>query len=247
MDLGLEGTRAYVTAASGGLGRAVAHELVAEGARVVVASRDTDRLREAAASIRSATGCDEEMIEWVVCDLTDEAAVRERTDEAIDILGGLDILVTNHGGPATTRFPDLSVSEFDDAYRSILCSTVLACRSALPSLREGGGAITNLVAASALEPSAGGVLGNVFRPGIYGLSKVLAEEYGCDGVRVNCVSPRGVMSDRIQFKLSEMAAREGITELHLRLPSSTLVSPRSWIDGSTANSKAATAVIAAYT
>lgn len=234
MDLGLEGKRAYVTAGSSGLGRAVAKELVAEGARVVISSRDADRLRDATASIRSETECTEEAIGWVVCDLTDEAAIREATDKAIDILGGLDVLVTNHGGPETTRFPDLSIDEFDGAYESILRSTVLTCQSALPALREGGGAITNLVAASALEPSAGGVLGNVFRPGIYGLSKVLAEEYGGDGVRVNCVSPRGVMSDRIQFKMSEMADREGITEAEARerrtdeLPVDDLGTPESF-------------------
>lgn len=81
-------------------------------------------------------------------------------------------------------------------------------KSICPNCRK----ITNLVAASALEPSASGVIGNVFRPGIYGLSKVLAEEYGDDGIRVNCVAPRGVMSDRIKEKVASLAEREGISE-----------------------------------
>ncbi|WP_101295850.1 SDR family oxidoreductase [Halegenticoccus soli] len=216
MDLELGGSRVYVTAASGGIGRAVAEAFVREGARVVVSSRDPDNLQEAARSIRAATECDDDAIDWVVCDLTDEAAVRTATDDAMDRLGGLDVLVTNHGGPATTRFPDLSINAFDDAYRGILRSTILTCERALPALCESTGAITNLVAASALEPSAGGALGNVFRPGIYGLSKVLAEEYGEDGVRVNCVSPRGVMSERIENKISELADREGISEREAR-------------------------------
>ncbi|WP_435157199.1 SDR family oxidoreductase [Haladaptatus sp. DFWS20] len=216
MDLQLGGKRPYVMAASSGLGRAVAEELVREGATVVISSRSSERLRTATESIREATDCADDAIESVICDLADEEDVRNATEEAIEILGGLDILVTNHGGPETTRFSELSMSAFDDAYHGILRSTVLACKTALPALRDDGGAITNLVAASALEPSASGALGNVFRPGVYGLSKVLAEEVGDDGVRVNCVSPRGVMSDRIQFKIAELAEREGITESEAR-------------------------------
>lgn len=212
MDLGLTGKRAFVLAASKGLGRAVATELAREGASVVITSRDSDRLEAAAEEIRRETGCDEDAVDYVACDLGDEDAVRDATNAAVDKLSGLDVLVTNHGGPQTTRFPDLSLEDFDDGYRNVLRGTLVACKEALPALREGGGAITNLVAASALEPSASGVIGNVFRPGIYGLSKVLAEEYGDDGIRVNCVAPKSVMSDRIDQKVASRAEREGITE-----------------------------------
>lgn len=212
MDLGLEGKRAFILAASSGLGNAVAMELAREGASIVIASRDEERLTMAADRIRRETGCDEDAVDYVVCDLGDEDAVRVSTDTAIDRLGGLDVLVTNHGGPQTTRFPDLTVEDFDKGYRNIFRGTLVACKVALPALREDGGAITNLVAASALEPSASGVIGNVFRPGIYGLSKVLAEEYGDDGIRVNCVAPKSVMTDRIDQKIAARAEHEGITE-----------------------------------
>lgn len=211
MDLQLDGSRAYVLAASGGLGRAVATELVREGARVVISSRNSDRLDEATTAIRDETGCDPDDVSSVVCDLADPESVESATREAIDRLSGLDVLVTNHGGPSTTRFPDLSMTDFDEAYTSILRSTVLICRTALPALEDGGGAITNLVAASALEPGARGVLGNVFRPAIYGFSKTLSEEVGSRGVRVNCVSPRGIVTDRIQQKLEARADRQNIS------------------------------------
>lgn len=216
MDLRLDGKRAYVMAASGGIGKAVAEELVREGARVVISSRSEERLGSAADDIREATGCADSDIDWVVCDLSDEESVRGGTREAIDRFGGLDVLVTNHGGPATEPFSALSIEAFDEAYRGILRSTLLTCELALPALRDGGGAITHLVAASALEPGARGVLGNVFRPGIYGLSKALAEEYGSDGVRVNCVSPRGITSERIRSKLAGRADRQGISEAEAR-------------------------------
>lgn len=216
MDLRLDGKRAYVTAASSGLGRAVAGELVREGARVVISSSSRSNLSAAVERVREETGCDAEAIDFVVCDLADGDDVKAATRDAIDRLGGLDVLVTNHGGPATDPFSELSVDAFDEAYRGILRSTVLACKTALPALRDGGGAVTHLVAASALEPGARGALGSVFRPGIYGLSKALAEEAGADGVRVNCVSPKGITSDRIRFKIAERAEREGISEAEAR-------------------------------
>jgi 3-oxoacyl-[acyl-carrier protein] reductase len=234
MNLGYDGTQAYVMAASSGLGRAVATELVREGANVVISSRDETNLRTAVESIRTETDCDEDAIDWVVCDLTDEESVRNATETAINRLGGLDVLVTNHGGPSTEPFSGTSLSAFDEAYHGIIRSTILTCKTALPALRDGGGAITNLVAASALEPSASGALGNVFRPGIYGLSKVLAEEFGADDVRVNCVSPRGVMSDRIEYKIAQLAEREGISEEAAKerrtdeLPVSDLGTPESF-------------------
>ncbi|MFB9808881.1 SDR family NAD(P)-dependent oxidoreductase [Haladaptatus pallidirubidus] len=188
MDLGLTGKRAFVLAASRGLGKAVATELVREGASVIITARDADQLRGAVEEIQRETACAEDAIDHVICDLGDEDMVRDATREAISRLGGLDVLVTNHGGPQTSRFPTLSIEDFDEGYQTILRSTVLVCEEALPALSDGG-AITNLVAASTLEPSAGGVIGNVFRPGIYGLSKVLSDEYGEDGIRVNCVAP----------------------------------------------------------
>lgn len=233
MDLELAGKRAYLTAASSGLGKAVATELVHEGADVIISSHNEDNLRAAANSITEATG-QAESIDYTVCDLTDPNSIEDATQEAISDLGGLDILVTNHGGPATDAFPELSLDDFDAAYQGILRSTLQVCQEALPALAEGEGSITNLVAASALEPSASGVLGNVFRPGIYGLSKVLSEEFGESDVRVNCVSPRGIMSDRIEQKLTQRAEQQGISEEDARaqrveeLPVTDLGTPESF-------------------
>lgn len=233
MDLNLDGKRAYLTAASSGLGKAVATELVREGADVVISSHDEGNLRAAVDSIAEATG-HAETIDYTVCDLTDPESVRDATQGTIDDLGGLDVLVTNHGGPRTDPFSELSLDDFDAAYQGILRSTLQVCQESLPALSDGGGSVTNLVAASALEPSASGALGNVFRPGIYGLSKVLSEEFGESDVRVNCVSPRGIMSDRIEQKLSQRAARQGISEAEAReqrveeLPVSDLGTPESF-------------------
>lgn len=233
MDLDLAGKGAYLTAASNGLGKAVATELVREGANVIISSHNEDNLQAATDSIVEATG-QADTIDYRVCDLTEPESVRDATKEAISDLGGLDILVTNHGGPPTESFSELSLEDFDAAYQGILQSTLQVCQEALPALSKGGGSITNLVAASALEPSASGALGNVFRPGIYGLSKVLSEEFGESDVRVNCVSPRGIMSNRIEQKLSQRAEQQGISKEDARkqrveeLPVSDLGTPESF-------------------
>ena len=126
MDLDLGGRRAYLTAASGGLGRAVATELVREGANVVVTSRDENNLQEAIDTIGEETG-QPNSINYRVCDLTDPDSSRNATRESIRELGGLDILVTNHGGSPTERFSELSLEDFDAAYQNILRSTLQVC------------------------------------------------------------------------------------------------------------------------
>jgi 3-oxoacyl-[acyl-carrier protein] reductase len=211
MDLDLSDKGALVHAASRGLGRAVAARLVAEGAEVVVTSRDRANLDRALAEIRTEAGVGAERVHAVECDLREENAIREATAEATERLDGLDVLVTNHGGPPATRFADADLSDFDEAYQSVLRAVITSVDAALPALRDGGGSVVNVVSASSQEPTDAHVLSNVVRPGIYGLSKSLANEYADDGVRVNCVCPRGVMTERIEYKIEALAEDRGIS------------------------------------
>lgn len=210
MDLELAGRRALVTAASKGLGQAVATRLTAEGATVLVSSSDPVNLAEAEATIISEAEVEGDTVRTAVCDLSEPESIKDRLSPAIQELGGLDVLVTNHGGTTPMSFEEASPADFDDAYASVLKSTVCTIKTALPHIADGGGSITNLVSASALEPTAGTVLNNTVRQGIYGLSKSLANEYAGDGIRSNCVAPRSIRTDRMDYKLDVMAGREGI-------------------------------------
>jgi len=211
MDLSLDGKKAVVLAGSSGLGQAVATELVAQGAQVIVTSSNYENLTAAVEEIRYETACEATKIDCRVCDLTDPDSIETGLTKSIDELGGLDILITNHGGPTSKRFAETTLEDFDAGYQAILRSTIQACSIALPALRESSGSIVNLVAASTLESNVSGSIANVMRPGIYGLSKTLANEFGPEGVRVNCVSPRGVFTGRIEYKIEQLAEREGIS------------------------------------
>jgi|MGYP002761584312 3-oxoacyl-[acyl-carrier protein] reductase len=192
MDLQLDGTRALVLASSQGIGLASAKALVDEGASVVISSRSESNLAEAKESIIDETGADETRVETLTCDLSEPDEVYDRVTTAIDRLGGLDVLVTNSGGPPKIGFEETTIDQFDWTYELVLKSVIVAIDAALPSLEEGGGAITNLIATSTQEPEANHVLGNTIRMGVYGLSKSLAEEYADKGVRVNCACPKKV-------------------------------------------------------
>jgi 3-oxoacyl-[acyl-carrier protein] reductase len=211
MDLDLTGKSAVVLAGSKGLGRAVATQLVSEGANVIITSSSRTNLEDAVSSIQSNANCDADRIDYRVCDLSQSDSIETGIRDAIDDLGGLDILITNHGGPLTKTFSETTLEDFDKTYNEVLRSTIQVCQLALPHLQDGGGSITNLVAASALEPNVSGSVANAIRPGIYGLSKTLANEYGSDGVRVNCVSPRGIFTDRIEYKINALSDKEGIS------------------------------------
>lgn len=207
MDLGLDGRRALVHAASKGLGRAAAASLAAEGARVVVASSDADRATTTAADVAAETGGP---VSGVEIDLTDGDSIRDGTARAVDALGGLDVLVTNHPGTDHGSFGDFDAAALDRAYEATLRSTWVAVEAALPALRDGGGSIVNVVAASAREPPANHVLSNTLRLALFGLSKSLANDLA-PAVRVNCACPRGVATDRVDAMVEARAEKEGTT------------------------------------
>ena len=204
------GRRALVTAASKGLGRAVACELVDRGATVAIVSRSRENLEAAREFVVEETGADEEALVLASADLHRPAETRAAIEDAIDDLGGLDVLVTNHGGPPVQSIAETSVEEFDEAYAGVLRGTFVVLKAALPAVADGGGSVVNVVSATVREPVPGDVLQNAFRPGIYAVSKALSREYGPE-VRVNCVCPRGIVTERLEYKIELLADREGIS------------------------------------
>jgi 3-oxoacyl-[acyl-carrier protein] reductase len=207
MELGLNGKRALVTASSQGIGRACALELAREGADVVICARGTDALVAARDEIAGETG---RKVVAVTADLSFGAQIEELIERTRAEFGGLDVLVTNAGGPPSGQFMDFDDEAWMKAISLNLMSVVRLNRAAISVMREAGsGAIVNLTSISAKEPVKGLVLSNSIRAGVVGLSKTLANELGPDGIRVNVVCPGYTATDRMTELMTARAEREG--------------------------------------
>jgi 3-oxoacyl-[acyl-carrier protein] reductase len=202
MNLGIEGAVAFVAGASGGLGRAVARELLREGASVAICSRSEKRINEAAQLLRTDID-DPQRVLPVVCDVTDEAHIEAAMNKTISAFGSLNILVTNAGGPATGMIDDHAASDWRNALELNLMSTINLCRYALVHLRDaaalkdGLARILMISSLAAKQPVAGLYLSNVSRAGVQGFAKSLSEEVGVDGITVNTILPGYTKTDRL--------------------------------------------------
>lgn len=181
MDLGISGRRAAVAAGSAGLGRAAAAALAAEGATVVICGRDKGRVDEAAAAI-GAIG--------IVQDVGDARGGAAFVAAATEALGGIDILVTNAGGPAPRTFATAEVDDYAPAIDLNLLSVVGMCKAAIPAMQERGwGRVVAITSLAVRQPMANNIFSNVSRSGATAFLKTVAREVAKDGVTVNSVQP----------------------------------------------------------
>jgi 3-oxoacyl-[acyl-carrier protein] reductase len=195
MDLGLGGQRALVGGASSGLGRAIATQLAADGARVALTARPGPRLDEAAAAVGGLA---------VPADLSTADGPAAAVAAAVAGLGGLDLLVVNSGGPGGGTFDEVDEARWDAAIDGVLRSAMRSIRAGLPHLRASSTpAILVVLSSSVREPIPHLVTSNVLRPGLVGLVKTLAAEIA--PVRINGIAPGRVATDRIA-QLDEMQA-----------------------------------------
>lgn len=191
MDLGLKDTRALVTAASKGLGRACASALVAEGARVFIVSRDEERLRDTEREIGAAG--------HLAVDLSQPGGPERAVEAAVAALGGLDILVCNAGGPPPGTFESTPVDAWEAGYNLTLMSAVRLTKAALPRLvASGRGRIVNITSISVRQPIPNILISNAFRAAVTGMAKTLAGEVAQHGVTVNNLAPGSILTDRIR-------------------------------------------------
>ena len=209
MDLGLRGKVALVTGASSGLGRAIAHELAAEGASVAVMARRSDELKRAAAEISAQT---RGRVLPLVGDVTRREDVAAACSGATETLGPIDILVANAGGPPSTTFATTTEEQYRAAIETNLLASVRLAHECVPGMRtRRWGRVLFVLSMAAKEPIPGLILSNTTRAGVLGFAKTLARECAPDGVLVNCVLP-GHFDTARAVELARMRAeREGRT------------------------------------
>jgi 3-oxoacyl-[acyl-carrier protein] reductase len=214
LDLGLEGKVALVTAASKGLGRAIATELAREGASIVISSRDEEALSTAADEIHDETGAE---VDFRVADLTSVPDIEALVSHARDRFGGIDVLVNNTGGPPAGTFEDLDDGAWQGAFDQILMSLIRCVRGVLPTMRErGGGRIVNVASSSVKQPIEGLTLSNTFRTGLAGLAKNLSIELAPDGILINTLGPGRISTARSQGMDTSQADSRGVSVEEVR-------------------------------
>ncbi|MCU1458338.1 MAG: short-chain dehydrogenase/reductase [Actinomycetia bacterium] len=192
MDLGLDGKRAAVSAASKGLGFGVANALAAEGVHVAICGRDRETVDAAAARIgNGAVG--------LVADVSDPDGAAGFIREARDALGGLDIVVPNAGGPPGGNFASTRLEQYEAAFRLNGLSTIAMCYEAVPGLRQQGwGRIVAITSWTVRQPNPGLILSNTARAAVTGFLKTLAGEIAIDGITVNSLQPGSHATDRMK-------------------------------------------------
>ncbi len=190
MDLGLQGKRAVVAASSRGLGFAAAEVLAREGATVVVSGRSADRTEAAAARIGALP---------VVGDVSTPDGATAFVRAARDALGGIDILVTNAGGPPAGNPDQVTVQQYADAFSLNALSVIAMCTEALPEMRaRHWGRVVAITSIAVRQPMADLVLSNTARAGATGYLKTVARLVAPDGVTVNSLQPGLHATDRLK-------------------------------------------------
>jgi 3-oxoacyl-[acyl-carrier protein] reductase len=209
VNLGLKGKVALVAASSKGLGRAVADEMGAEGASLIMCARETGPLDEAKRAIAEA--CDVDVLA-VTADLSDPAQVDRLVSEGLDHFGRIDILVTNTGGPPAGPFEDHSREVWHDAVRQNLDSVVNLTRAVLPGMKERRwGRILNITSIAVKQPVDGLMLSNSIRAAVTGFARTLANEVGSFGITVNNVMPGYTTTERLDELAQRIAETKGIS------------------------------------
>lgn len=208
MDLGLDGKVVLVTAASRGIGLACARRFLAEGARVAISARHAEGLAAAVEQLQGGA-----RLSTHAADLSSEADTDRLLDEAGRAHGGLDVLVSNTGGPPIAPFLDTTLADWASAYQLLLRPAVQLAQGAARRMgASGGGSIVFLTSTWVKQPKPGGVLSAAMRSAVSALSKQLSLELAAHRIRVNQVLPGATGTDRMRTILAAAAARSGATQ-----------------------------------
>lgn len=210
MDLGIKNKVALVTAASKGLGKAVATQFAIEGAEVVICSRDIGSLEKAKLEIKQKT---DKTVHTISCDVTDEVQVTKMINTIQQKFGSLDILVTNAGGPPAGYFGDFEVNDYRKAIELNLLSTISLCNKVVPIMQsQKWGRVVMITSVSVKQPIDNLILSNTARTGVIGFMKSLSNKVAADGITVNAICPGYTKTQRVENLAEEFAKSNDSTK-----------------------------------
>jgi 3-oxoacyl-[acyl-carrier protein] reductase len=209
MDLKLKGKKAFLAGSSRGIGFAAAKILAEEGCMVIINGRDEKRLKDSAKVLQNETGAE---IHYLVGDVSTTDGALDMINKAAEIMDGLDLLVTNTGGPPSGKFEDHSEEVWQNATNLVFLSHVRLIQAALPYLKESNSAsVVTITSYSVKQPIPNLILSNSIRAATIGLTKSLALELGPNGIRFNSILPGWTRTERVQEIFEFRAEQSGLT------------------------------------
>lgn len=206
----VSGRKVLITAASNGLGFAIAKRLAVDGAQVAICGRTQSGLDEAVAELRAVPGC--ENAYGIAADLGNRSDVDMLFDRAAELMNGLDCLVVNSGHMAYGTIETLADKDWDDSYEMLLMSAMRLSRAAAKRMKASNrnGDIIFITSAGVHEATDHLLLSNVMRAGIAVLAKHLADVLSKTGIRVNVVAPGYFDTGRVRNRIDALMSEEGL-------------------------------------
>lgn len=205
MDLGIRGKRALICASSKGLGLGCAEALAAAGVDLVMNARGAEALEAEAMRLRSEHGVS---VETVACDVTSPGGQAQ----VIDAAQGVDILVTNAGGPPPGLWSDWDREDFIKALDGNMLTPIAFMKALLPGMMDKGwGRVVNITSQSVRAPIAVLGLSNAARTGLTGYVAGTARQVAPSGVTINNLLPGIHTTDRADALDGGVAAQKGVS------------------------------------
>lgn len=196
MNTGLKGKVALVSGASQGMGRATAEAFAAQGCKLAICARKQETIERVANSLSEAHGT---KVIAAAVDVTDLDALTAFSHRAERELGAVDIVVANSGGPPSKQFAQTEIEDWRKAFELNFLFVVALAKAVLPGMqsRKWGRFIT-ITSTSVRQAIPDLVLSSAVRPGVVGLVKSLAIEYGKDNITFNNVAPGWTATERLE-------------------------------------------------
>ena len=212
MDLGLKGKVVFASAATDGLGLAIAECALAEGASVFIGGRSEERLAEALGRLNAPAGASGGRAAGATLDMASPASIAAWTAAGRAAFGEPDALLVNAGGPPPGDFEAFADDgPWEAAFNLTLMSAVRLIREVLPALKARRGAVLAITSSSVKEPWPGLILSGVMRSAVASLLKALSVELAPSGVRVNNIAPGNIMTGRLERLIAAEAKKAGIS------------------------------------
>jgi 3-oxoacyl-[acyl-carrier protein] reductase len=207
MNLGLEGKRALVLAAAGGLGSAICRSLAAEGTHLVMVDVDEQSLDTAVAAVKEEFHT---TVSSQLCDLGVPTSVEALIKNVVTNGNQIDILVNITGGPPPGSASTMEAGALRKYFESMVISVIQVSNALLSGMRQRGwGRIVTSTSSGVVQPIPNLGISNTLRASLVGWSKTVAAEVAGDGVTVNVVVPGRIKTRRVDELDAKAAERQG--------------------------------------